>query len=152
MGTERHIRGAQYADIAIALVLFSIGVGFSVVAYGHGLGSLRRIGPGAMPFLIGCMLSLCALACLVNAVRKKIEVEVSPPLPVALIIVAVIAWALLVEPFGLVPATIVLMLIGTFAYGKVHWMSTLIVIAAMCVGCVALFIYGFRLPFTIFGG
>lgn len=152
MGNGKHIRAAQYADIAIALVLLAVGLGFTIIAYGHGLGSMRRIGAGAMPFLIGCALCLCSLICLFGALRGRIQVDVSPPLPVALVLIAVVAWALMVEPFGLVPATVVLMLIGTFAYGPIRWISTSIVIAAMCVGCVALFIYGFRLPFTIFGG
>lgn len=152
MDNEAKQSSGQYGDIITALVLLVVGVGFTVVAYGYGLGELRRIGPGAMPFLIGCAFSICSFICFITAFRRRIEIEVSPPVPVIMVLGAVIAWALLVKPFGLVLATAVLMLIGTRAYGPVRWVSSGIVIVCMCIGCVALFIYGFRLPFTVFGG
>ncbi|WP_417264032.1 tripartite tricarboxylate transporter TctB family protein [Celeribacter sp.] len=128
-----------------------VGLALAVVSYRYGLGSLRQIGPGLMPFIIGAVLMLCGLvAAIVELKAGDIDFVPSPLSPILLVVAGVLIWALTVERLGFVIATVLLMLCTTLAYRPVKWKSSLIVIACMAGFSAVFFIYGFKLPFKLF--
>src|SRR5690606_14488844 len=98
------------ADWAIAGIVMIIGLAFTVTAYSYSLGSIRNIGPGMMPFLIGICLMVGPVFVILRSRYETFEPVAIPLLRTAAIIGGVIVWGLTVDRFGLVPATVILML------------------------------------------
>ena len=86
-------------------MLVFIGAYVTYKAFGYGLGDLSRIGAGALPFILGILIALFGL--LIAIINPDGE-EAAPVIkwrPAILILSALLAFALLVEPAGLLVAT-----------------------------------------------
>jgi hypothetical protein len=96
----------------------SIFVGLAAAAEGLrvGLGTISRMGPGYVPTSIGLALIGLGVLLIVGAARNGGPLARVPiQLPTILVLLALAAFAVLLPMFGLVPATIVLMLIASLA-------------------------------------
>lgn len=147
--TRLSARALRWADCAIAGVIMLIAAAMMITAYGYSLGSIRNIGPGMMPFLIGLSLLIAAGFALLRSRRDTFQMAGVPVFRAGAVIGGVVLWGLTIDRLGLVPATVILMLMASLAYGPMRWRSTLIAIAGTTIGCVLVFIYGFKLPFDI---
>jgi hypothetical protein len=70
--------------------------------------------------------------------------------PMVFVCAAILAWALLVERLGFVPATLTLVALSACAERRIRPMPIAILAAVLCVGGIAAFVYGFRMPFEAF--
>jgi len=102
-------------------ILFWIGLGLFVVYCSHklGIGTLRSPGPGFMPFLLGCFLSIVSLWFLVGSFRQKEESLALPAeqqgqinlLRLACVLIALFAYSFFFEKLGFLIATLLMLVI-----------------------------------------
>ncbi len=118
------------------------------------VGTTRRMGAGFMPqMLCWILMGLGAIVMLQGLMERdppgdaSIEAEVADePAPnlwsILWVAVSMVAFALLIEPFGLVVAIAALVLIASFAYRGIRWWETLLTAVFMTGLCWAVFVLG----------
>jgi hypothetical protein len=71
--------------------------------------------------------------------------------PTLLILAAILAFALLIESAGLVPATISVVVLSAFASSEARWKETVALSAFLVVFCAVVFVYALKQPLALFG-
>lgn len=135
----------------------AIVVGFVAMAEGLrlGLGSLSRMGPGYFPMATGGGLLLLGGLLLISAARRNGPLARIPfGVPVLLLLVSLLAFAVLLPMFGLAPATVVLMLVSALAVtGRIgvgdviYAMVTSIVAVLVFINGLGMVLPAVKLPF-----
>jgi len=98
----------DYADIIGGAVLIVFGAWFMLHAGGYNMGTLRRMGPGYFPIVIGGLVILFGALVLVPGMLRAGTMPRPEWRPFLTISFSVLAFALIVERFGLIPATVTL--------------------------------------------
>lgn len=139
----------DYTDAIGGVLLVAGGAWFALYALNYDMGTARRMGPAYFPFGIGCMVTLMGFACILDAMRKAGSLPRVEWRAFATICGAVLAFALIIERFGLVPATVALVLISALAEDKPRVLATIILAAALCLVGVAIFSWGLGIPMPV---
>jgi len=151
-------------DLLAAGMFVAIGVAALWIASDYSMGTLRRLGPGALPMGVGVLLVLCGaglgLQALIRARtdpswRDKPLLSL-PDMPkphvlraVGCVVVGLGLFGLLVRPAGLFLATAALVFVSSRAESGTPMLGSItltVIIPAMCVG---IFVYGIGLPFKV---
>lgn len=85
------------------------------------IGTLSRMGPGYFPMALGWLLAALGLVILLSSLRGalvRLPVPVVGLRPLAAVFGSLLIFGVLVEPFGLVPATMGLTAVAVFAERK----------------------------------
>lgn len=130
-------------DIISGLVLVAGGAALA----GHTLltlriGTLANAGPGMLLAALGFILVGLGAWIFVAALLQggqTVEVDFRALVFIAL---AILAFALLLRPFGLIPAVVACVLAATHAENGLSWRARLVLAGALALGATALFIYG----------
>jgi putative tricarboxylic transport membrane protein len=107
-------------------------------------------GPGTAPRLFSFVLAALGAAVAVNGVFVD-----GPPIEKyrirgpSLVIIAIIAFANMIRPLGLVPATFLAFMISILGSSEMRWIESTIAAALMTLFCVLLFVYLLNLPFQL---
>ena len=107
-------------------------------------------GPGTAPRLFSFVLAALGAAVAIGGVFAE-----GPPIEKykirgpALVIIAILAFANMIRPIGLVPATFLAFMISILGSTEMRWIESLIMAAAMTTFCVLLFVYLLNLPFQL---
>ncbi len=139
-------------SVLAGLLFFGIGGGAATIAREYRMGTALHMGPGYFPFALGLLLALVGAAAVVQGLSVT-----GPPLgkvalrPAVVITGAVVAFALMVERFGLVPACVVAVLLGSFADKTFRPVQSAVLAVALAAAAGAIFVYGLKLPLTLFG-
>jgi hypothetical protein len=83
-------------------------------AYSLPLGTLRRMGSGMFPLGLGLLLALMGLAIALPALARDVPRPAIPIRSLGLTLLAIAAFALLIRPFGLLPAVMATTIIASF--------------------------------------
>jgi hypothetical protein len=67
----------------------------------------------------------------------------------SLVIIAILSFAAMIRPLGLVPATFLAFMISILGSSEMRWIESLIAAALMTLFCVLLFVYLLNLPFQL---
>ncbi|WP_210257171.1 tripartite tricarboxylate transporter TctB family protein [Chelativorans sp. ZYF759] len=148
-------------EFLAAAVLMVFGAMVAMIAAGYPQGTLLRPGSGLVPLALGCLIVFLGVAIMVEARlgrRKAEEAEDTDEVPglrqviaVGAVSIGMIAFALLVERAGFIPATIVLIMLSGLGEARIRWLSLFALAIAMSAAGVAIFIWGFNLPLAAFG-
>jgi len=107
-------------------------------------------GPGTAPRLFSFVLAALGAAIAVSGVFTE-----GPPIEKykirgpALVVISILAFAAMIRPLGLVPATFLAFMISILGSTEMRWIESLIAAVAMTVFCVLLFVYLLNLPFQL---
>jgi putative tricarboxylic transport membrane protein len=107
-------------------------------------------GPGTAPRLFAGLLLVMGIA--VTAIGLFVEGGHLEPYAVrgpVLVTIAILIFAALVRPAGLVIATFVTFMISAAGSTETRWLEALIAGVAITAFCVGLFVYGLNLPFQL---
>lgn len=145
------------SEILAAVIFLAFGILAVAVGWGYGFGTMAALGSGAMPVLVG--VGLCALG-VAQLLRTQMAARTgqrfasafarSELRPLLLVLGAILAFGLLIEPLGLVPALAALVAVSWFAEkGGRRWevIAVLLVVVALIV---AIFHLGLGIPFRLF--
>lgn len=129
---------------ALAVVLFG-----GIIAYfgsRYAVGTIDRMGPGYFPVVLGIVTMIIGLATLLEVRKSDAPAPEVPWRAFFFVFAGVLAWALLAERAGLVPASLAVIVLASLARPPVK-MTTMILTAILAsAGAVLLFIHGFGLP------
>lgn len=145
-------------DILSALLFAIVGIGAAIMALGYPLGTFRRMGPGALPLILGCLLVVAALV-LAFQVRRRGGAEPlirMPAMPsahtvraVVFITASLVVFALLIKPLGLFLATAALAVIARQAEPGGSFLGSVLVALILALVCSAIFVWAIGLPFRV---
>lgn len=137
-------------DFFSGVIFITVGVIALAIGRDYSLGTATRMGPGYFPALLGGLLTLLGV---IIAARSLIitgkHIDAIQLRPLILILAAMLAFAALLEPAGLVISTVALVVIGCLA--SVEWrlrdmLSLIVFLLAVALG---LFVYSLSLPIKI---
>jgi hypothetical protein len=134
-------------DLVTGLMFIAIGIGALVIGADYPLGTAQRPGTGVLPRILswcligtGVLLSGKALLVQGNVIGEWAW------RPVIMITLATIAFALLVDPLGLVLTMVVSMTIAALGTPETRWGEFALFSLFMIFVGVALFIWGLGMP------
>jgi hypothetical protein len=147
--TERTVMAGLW-ERAVASALMLFGVVTIYAASSYQIGSFSDMGPGYFPTLIGALLVIIGLANLAAVWNSSVEVSGLPWRSFLLVFGGILAWALLVERAGLVPASCALIALATFARPPVNLIQLVSTAIISSLLSALIFIGGFGLPLKMF--
>src|SRR5713101_5164289 len=107
-------------------------------------------GPGTAPRLFSFVLAALGAAVALGGVFVE-----GPPIEKykirgpSLVIIAILGFAAMIRPLGLVPATFLAFMISILGSTEMRWIESLIAAAVMTLFCILLFVYLLNLPFQL---
>ena len=142
------IRSGQ--DFASGLLFIVVGVGGLWLGADYPMGTAQRPGTGVLPYILcWCLIGTGGLLWL-----KAVLVE-GPDLtgwawrPIIMITLATIAFALLIDRFGLVAAMLASMTLAALGTPETRWGEYTVFAAIMLAIGVAMFIWGLGMPIPV---
>lgn len=141
----------DYRDIAGGVLLIVFGgwvVWYSTSHYE--LGTFRRMAPGMFPMMLGVILAVFGAAIAIPAFFRagpKPEIRIWTPL---FVLAGVGAFAILVRPFGLIPAILGVTIISSLAELKVRPISLFLLCLSLCLIAWLTFRVGLGLPMPMY--
>ena len=139
-------------DFWSGIVFLFFGLSAIVIGQDYEMGTAGRMGPAYFPSVLGGMLSLVGAASLVRSFFRQGE-----PIgrlywkELALVLVAALLFGCLMRDAGLVPATILLILISSYAGQKFNLAKSIALAIGATLFAVGLFVKLLGLPMPIFG-
>ena len=107
-------------------------------------------GPGTAPRLFSFVLAAIGAAVALGGVFAE-----GPPIEKYrirgpfFVIIAILAFAAMIRPFGLVPSTFLAFMVSILGSTEMRWIESLIAAVGMTLFCVLLFVYLLNLPFQL---
>ena len=140
-------------DFYAGLIFILFGIFAILEARRYTLGTAASMGPGYFPRILGGTLILFGLIILVRSLWLSDESLKSLALrPLFLVTIGVLAFAVLLEPLGMVVATLTLISISSLGSWKFR-LRELVKMAVLYIGLVVLaaglFVYGLGLSFRV---
>jgi hypothetical protein len=138
------------ADLLAGLLFAAIGAAIVWVGADYSLGVASRIGPGYVPRLLGILLTGIGLFLIVRSwwTTEVVDSAIAWR-PLLLILAGVVAFALVFEASGLVPAILVSVAIGNYATPENRWTTAIVLGATLALFAWALFVKGLALPLPV---
>ena len=133
------------------LVIVAFGLAMAAMAATYPLGSLLRPGPGFFPVAIGLLLAALGAGIAVEARQADADERAFPWRPAIWTTLGILAFALLLDRAGLVPATVALIAIAASGERRRSWLALGAVCLVMAAFGTALFVWGLGLPVEPFG-
>ena len=147
LADERPPAGGPAYQVVSALVVLAIGIGGAYLAYGYGLGSLRRPGPGLWPFAVSVLIALLAIMLLV--VGRHLD-DAEKFTRASLLVLAggatFVGLGLLLPTLGFEIPAILLGIVWLRFLGGESWRSTIVISVATTAAFYLLFLYGLQIP------
>ncbi len=141
--------GFRAGERAGAAILFAGGLLLSWQGLQLSLGSLANFGPGLFPFVIGVVLAGLAGGLLLRPPEAPASREPREAVAwrsIVAVSAGMIAFALLILPLGLVPATVSLVVLSSLGERGPNLLVSLASAAVLSLVGVAIFIWGLGLP------
>ncbi|WP_029009057.1 tripartite tricarboxylate transporter TctB family protein [Azospirillum halopraeferens] len=116
------------AAVVLLFGLFMVGVGLT-----YPFGSIQRMGPGFFPVVLGVALCGLGAVLLVQALAASRATIPFAPRPILFMALPVLLFALLAPRIGLVPTTLLLVMVSARAERPAHLRSAVITAVAMAI-------------------
>lgn len=130
----------DYRDIIGGMVLIVIGAGAAIyAAMSLRFGTVTNMGPGMFPAALGMLLAGFGAVILVPAFCRGGDLPEIEWRPLIVVLLAMLAFALIVQPFGMVPAIVVMTLIASRADRKLSPLALSILIVALSLTATLIF-------------
>jgi hypothetical protein len=147
LADERPPAGGTAYQVVAALVVLALGLGAAVLAYGYGLGSLRRPGPGLWPFVVSAFIVVLAVVLL--AVGRGFDDTEKFTRTSLLVLVGgatFIGLGVLMPVVGFEIPSILLAVVWLRFLGGESWRSTIVISVCTTVAFYLLFLYALSIP------
>ena len=140
-------------DFWSGVMLIAIGAVAVVMARDYPFGTALRMGAGFFPVVLGVVLVLFGLYFAARGLRDSAKIEGNwSPRALIVLPLAFVAFGVLMEHAGFVPAMLAL-IVGSALAGAEFRIGEVLVLAALLTAmCVALFIWALGLPYPLIVG
>jgi len=145
------MRRVDYRDVIGGGLIVLAGAGamyHSMTAFN--MGTLARMGPGYFPALVSGLFILCGLAIMIPALMRAGEMPTIEWRPLIWISLSTLAFAMILVPFGLIPAIIAQTILASISDSKLSWLGSLILAVSVAVGATLIFKVGLGLVVPAF--
>ena len=140
-------------DLLAGLMFIGVGVGAMFMARDYPFGSALRMGPGYFPSVLGGLVIFGGIIVLIEGLLRPEPTGRTWSVRALIILpVATLVFGVLMETAGFVPAILALSILAALASPEFRWKEQFLLAAALCLGCVSLFIWGLGLPYPLFAG
>jgi hypothetical protein len=142
-------------DFLAGLLFLVFGVLTIFFARDYPIGITARMGPGYFPMLLGGLLCLFGIVIMLRGIRAGTPVNGAwgwRPLVLITLSIVVFGFSMETLGLGLVPALILLYFIAAFAGHEFRSKEVLLLALVMSAFAAAVFVYGLKLPYPLFGG
>ena len=137
-------------DFVSGLMFAGWGIAGLWIGRDYPIGSALRMGPGYVPRLLcWALIALGAIIAIKGAMVVGEKIERWHWRPMIVVSIAVLAFAFLLEPGGLLAATLAIVVIGAFGGPEFRLVESLVLAAGLAVGAIVIFVYGLKLPMPI---
>jgi putative tricarboxylic transport membrane protein len=136
-------------ETAIACCIVIFGVFVTYKGIGYGFGTARQLGSGAIPAVLGVACSFLGLVLLRNARQGAPTGHLIGLRSLVSTIAGMALWALLAPRFGLAPATICLVILGSLGQPVVRPVEVAVLAIVMSAAGAVIFIYGLGVPLHV---
>ncbi len=150
-------------DHAGGALLLATGVAVVIAGVGYGIGSLREMGSGFFPAVLGALMALIGVALLASARRAPADATATPPTQAAhlagpivqwrawgCIVAGVLSFVMLGQHGGLVPASFVSVFVAALGDRGNSWRAAAGLAASLTVLGVVVFHFGLHLLLPLF--
>ena len=148
--TKPHLRNNR--DFLAGLLFLALGMLTIYVARDYPIGLVARMGPGYFPMVLGGLLCLFGVIVMMRGIRTGAPVGGTWGWrPLGLITLSIVVFGFTMEKLGLVPALILLFFVAALAGREFHFKEVLLLAILMSAFAAAVFVYGLKLPYPLFG-
>lgn len=144
-------------DVCAGLFVIFVGTFAAWEASSYSFGTLQSIGSGFFPVMLGLLAVPIGAAILWETATRPADPSADAAdsesfglRPVAAVVAALFAFSVLIEIAGLAPAIFAAVVLAAFAERTFHAVSVLLLAAALVALCVAIFVFGLKMPIRIF--
>lgn len=140
-------------DFLAGLLLLGFGTLGMYLALDYPFGSSLRMGPGYFPRVLAGIIIAFGVFVMVRGILSNERVKgVWGIKALALIALAFILFGWIMDRYGMIPALIVMFLVGSRAGHEFKLIEVVILTVLMSTFAVALFVYGLGLPYQLIQG
>ncbi|WFE75862.1 tripartite tricarboxylate transporter TctB family protein [Roseinatronobacter sp. S2] len=140
----------DWPDIFGGVILAAIGVGAALwAAMYYDIGTLRRMGPGAFPVVLGCALFVLGMVIAVPAMGRTAAAPKVEPAAAVAVLAAIVIFALCLSRLGLAGATAAAVLVATLPAPRKGWVWRVVLAAVVTVLTVLVFSVGLRMTLPV---
>jgi hypothetical protein len=140
----------NHRELLGGVLVFAIGLFAAVyAAFHYDIGTIRRLGPGLFPILLGASMALTGLAIIIRSAVTAIEEPIKIEWRSFIVIISsILAFALMLRPTGIIAASATTMFISTLADGSMTLARRLLISAIITAAVVLIFkmAFGMRVP------
>lgn len=130
-----------------AIVLF--GAVMAYVGSSYGIGTLSHMGSGYFPTVLGIVTALLGILTFLDVMNSESPRPDVSARAVIFIFGGFFAWAMLVERVGLLPSSIVLIILCSLARPPIRPVPMVVTALLVSLGAAVIFLYGFHLPLHV---
>jgi len=140
-------------DFWSGVMLIAIGAVAVLIARDYPFGTALRMGAGFFPVVLGAVLILFGLFFAARGLRDSAKIEGNwSPRALIVLPLAFVAFGVLMEHAGFVPAMLALIVGSALAGAEFRIGEVLVLSALLTAMCVALFIWALGLPYPLIVG
>jgi Tripartite tricarboxylate transporter TctB family len=143
---------ANSKDLSAGLLFIAVAGLFAAGTVELDLGTPLRLGPGAFPLLLACVLALLGLIIVAQAfLQPKANVVAIPWRGIVLVVAAPVLFGLTVRGLGLVGSVALVIAVSAFASHRMSLKLAIALIVGLTIFCVLVFNVGLGLPLRLVG-
>ncbi len=107
--------GRGLGELVAAASVGVLGIYLITKGFDYSVGSFRQMGPGFFPLVLGIVLAVFSVGLLAEALRAPMTAESINWRPIFFVIPAITLFGFVVPRFGLIPATVMLVLLSALS-------------------------------------
>jgi hypothetical protein len=133
------------------LIFFAIGLAIMVEGRHYDIGTATQMGPGYFPMLLGGILTILGATAMVTGIRSTVAVPIGPwpVVPLFFVSLAVAAFALLINSWGLLAAVFALIALSCYGRLRRNPLEALVIFATLSGVTYGIFVYVLQLPIEL---
>jgi hypothetical protein len=140
-------------DFWSGIMLIAIGAAALVIGRDYPFGTALRMGAGFFPLVLGALLVLFGMSFAMRGLRSQDRIEGNwSPRALIILPLAFVAFGLLMQHAGFVPALFVLVVGSAVAGTEFRLVEVLLLAAFLTALGVAVFVWALGLPYPLFSG
>jgi hypothetical protein len=143
------LKSVDKRELAAGLVLIAIGLVFAVASLQLRIGTARSMGAGFFPLIFSSATVVIGLLVAVPALSRGGELVVPPWRPFLAVTGSIAVFAVLMEPFGLLPAVAAAVCLAAIADRRSTPTGAVFLAAGLAAGCWLLFVVALGMPLPL---
>jgi hypothetical protein len=143
-------------DFLSGLLFMVLGGGFVFLSRNYEFGAAARMGPGYFPTILGLGVVLVGAALAAKAIMQRFDpaqnVAAFRVRPTLFVLGAMLAFALLLRPLGLVLSAVAVIVVASLAEPDRRWREVLLLACGIALFCAIVFVQFLRVPLPLWPG